>query len=119
MHACLALQLHGTDTGRMHAGEGDVRLVSEVAVNGFTTGAVQVHVGGRFGAVCSSGFGAADAAVVCRQLGFSGPSAVLPDPFGLSGAADKGPRHSGPTLEDLQVCTGPSTQQGGDRQPLT
>lgn len=90
-----------------------MRLVSEVAVHGFTTGAVQVHLGGRFGAVCSNGFGAADAVVVCRQLGFTGPSAVLPDPFGLTGKVGKPPRLSGPSPEALQVCRSP--HNGGDR----
>lgn len=83
------------------AEEGDVRLVAEVAVNGFATGAVQLFRGGRYGAVCAAGFSAADAAVVCRQLGLQGPAFVLPDPFGVADA--ELPRDADPGAADLQV----------------
>eukprot|EP00892_Ulva_mutabilis_P005749 jgi/Ulvmu1/3546/UM165_0003.1 len=52
------------------AEEGDLRLVSQVATNKFTTGALQIFHDGQFGAVCNSGFDNVDATVACRQLGF-------------------------------------------------
>ena len=51
--------------------EGDLRLVSVVVTNGFTTGALQVFHNGAFGAVCNIGFDSVDADVACRQLGFT------------------------------------------------
>ena len=45
--------------------------MSRVDVNGFATGALQVFIEGAWGAVCSSNFDNVDAAVACRQLGFS------------------------------------------------
>ena len=45
--------------------------MSRVDVNGFATGAVQVFCEGAWGAVCTSNFDDTDAAVACRQLGFS------------------------------------------------
>ena len=51
--------------------EGALRLVSRVDVNGFATGAVQVFMDGAWGAVCTAGFDDVDAAVACRQLGFT------------------------------------------------
>ena len=45
--------------------------MSRVDVNGFATGAVQVFCEGAWGAVCTSNFDDIDAAVACRQLGFS------------------------------------------------
>eukprot|EP00892_Ulva_mutabilis_P004104 jgi/Ulvmu1/2065/UM121_0006.1 len=58
--------------------EGDLRLVSQVVANGFTTGALQVFHDGQFGAVCNVGFDAVDAAVACRQLGFPAGGFALP-----------------------------------------
>ena len=68
--------------------------MSRVDVNGFATGAVQVFCEGAWGAVCTTNFDDTDAAVACRQLGFSAglrgpqetlfrravPDAVCPDP---------------------------------------
>eukprot|EP00892_Ulva_mutabilis_P007859 jgi/Ulvmu1/5445/UM223_0006.1 len=51
-------------------GEGDLRLVGRLDINGFATGALQVFHAGAFGAVCNNFFSLADAAVACRQLGF-------------------------------------------------
>lgn len=85
----------------MHAEEGDVRVVDEVAVNGFVTGALQVFQGGRYGAVCSTGFDDADAAVACRQLGFPGAAFVLQDPFGVSDSGSK--ERTAPDMADLSV----------------
>ena len=45
--------------------------MSRVDVNGFATGALQVFCEGAWGTVCTSRFGDKDAAVACRQLGFS------------------------------------------------
>ena len=91
--AILPVPLHSSDcpcqspvTAQGHAGnktsplssytpgageEGAARLVSRVDVNGFATGAVQVFCEGAWGTVCNSRFGERDAAVACRQLGFS------------------------------------------------
>lgn len=61
-----------------------MRLVGRVDLNGFATGALQLAHDGAFGAVCAKEFDAADAAVACRQLGFSGGIPVRPLPLGLS-----------------------------------
>ena len=47
---------------------GEVRLV-----NGFTAyeGRVEICVYGIWGTICDNGWGTSDAAVVCRQLGYS------------------------------------------------
>eukprot|EP00892_Ulva_mutabilis_P012288 jgi/Ulvmu1/9431/UM051_0059.1 len=58
------------------AEEGDLRLVARVVVNGFATGALQVFLDGDFGAVCVNTFDPADADVACRQMGFSGGTAL-------------------------------------------
>eukprot|EP00892_Ulva_mutabilis_P007292 jgi/Ulvmu1/4935/UM204_0007.1 len=51
--------------------EGAVRLVSRIDVNGYATGFVQVFCEDAWGAVCTSNFDDVDAAVACRQLGFT------------------------------------------------
>ena len=48
-----------------------MRLVNEVDVNGYATGALQVFCDGAWGAVCTSNFEDVDALVACRQLGFT------------------------------------------------
>eukprot|EP00892_Ulva_mutabilis_P007290 jgi/Ulvmu1/4933/UM204_0005.1 len=53
------------------AEEGGARLVSRVDVNGYATGFVQVFCDGAWGGVCTSNFDDLDAAVACRQLGFT------------------------------------------------
>lgn len=58
------------------AEEGDLRLVGQVDINGFSTGALQVFRNGAYGAVCIEGFDAVDAGVACRQLGFIGGTAI-------------------------------------------
>lgn len=84
------------------AEEGDLRLVARVDINGFATGALQVYVGGAFGAVCNSGFSHTEAAVACRQLGFVSGRAIRSDfVFG-------GPRpllSARESQQALQVCT--------------
>ena len=61
--------------------DGDIRLIGGVSS---LEGRVEMCYSGVWGTVCSSLWGAADAAVVCRQLGFSssseGKQKVL-DPF--------------------------------------
>ena len=54
------------------AEEGDLRLLDQVEVNGYVTGALQVFRDGDFGTVCTAGFRDAEAQVACRQLGFIG-----------------------------------------------
>ena len=44
-----------------------IRLTDSLVVN---EGLVQVYCNGQWGTVCSDGFGAPDAAVLCRQLGY-------------------------------------------------
>ena len=47
-----------------------MRLVNEDSTANFS-GRVEVCVGGSWGTVCDDRWGAVDARVVCRQLGFS------------------------------------------------
>eukprot|EP00892_Ulva_mutabilis_P007287 jgi/Ulvmu1/4930/UM204_0001.1 len=58
-------------SGPPTAEEGAARLVSRIDVNGFATGALRVFCEGVWGAVCTSNFDDVDAAVACRQLGFT------------------------------------------------
>lgn len=58
------------------AGEGELRIVDRLEVNGFVTGALQVFLDGEFGAVCSKGFDSIDADVACRQMGFIGGKSI-------------------------------------------
>lgn len=60
------------------AEEGRLRILDRIDVNGFATGALQVFLGGAWGAVCDSGFDRTEADVACRQLGFSGGVTVTP-----------------------------------------
>ena len=62
-------------------GEGAVRLVSRVDVNGYATGALQVFCEGAWGAVCNSGFDDNDALVACRQLGLTTGVRLSREPF--------------------------------------
>lgn len=55
---------------------GDLRIVDRLESNGFVSGALQVFIDGAFGAVCASNFGAVDADVACKQLGFVGGAAL-------------------------------------------
>lgn len=61
------------------AAVGDVRLVDEATVAQWRTGRLEVFLEGSWSQVCGGGFGGADAAVACRQLGFGGGTlAVTP-----------------------------------------
>lgn len=53
------------------AEEGEVRLVDEVSVANWQLGRLEVFSKGQWGQVCARGFGAADARVACRQLGYA------------------------------------------------
>ncbi|XP_033730064.1 neurotrypsin-like [Pecten maximus] len=74
--------------------EGTIRLV-----NGQNDhqGRVEVVHDGRWGTVCDDGFDQNDAQVVCRQLGYSGGSAVGEAVFG---------RGKGPIWMDQVTCSG-------------
>eukprot|EP00892_Ulva_mutabilis_P001727 jgi/Ulvmu1/11555/UM078_0048.1 len=69
------IPLGGQTSDPAEAEEGELRLVGRVDVNGFATGGVQVFLNGAFGAVCTQNFGAPEARIACRQLGF--PSGVV------------------------------------------
>ena len=78
-----------TVRGTLRAGEeGAARLVSRVDVNGFATGALQVFCEGAWGAVCTSNFEDPDAAVACRQLGFTAGLRQPQEPFFRRSAPD-------------------------------
>lgn len=54
-----------------------MRLVEGTTVANWQLGRLEIFVEGSWGQVCAIGFGAADADVACRQLGF-GAGAVSP-----------------------------------------
>ena len=62
---------------RGDAAEGDVRLVDDMMISNWVTGRLEVFLDGSWGQVCARGFGAPDAHVACRQLGY-GAGTVLP-----------------------------------------
>ena len=55
--------------------DGDVRLVDDDNYNA-TEGRVEFCVGGLWGTVCNYLWSEADAAVVCKQLGFDAPGNI-------------------------------------------
>lgn len=63
-------------------------------------GRVEVGRAGSWGTVCDDGWGQAEAAVVCRQLGFSGGTAFTNAAFGQG---------TGDIVLDDVVCTGAET----------
>lgn len=52
------------------AEEGDLRLINEEKAANWVTGNVEVFFEGSWSKVCAADFGAADAVVACRQLGY-------------------------------------------------
>ena len=57
---------------------GPIRLVSETGrTSSLTGGRLEVFLNGQWGTVCDDGFGSNDAAVACRQLGFTGRASAF------------------------------------------
>ena len=63
--------MHFCCTGCAH---GDIRLVT---IDDHTRGRVEVCYEGIWGTVCNSGWDRDDAAVICRQLGFTAAGNIL------------------------------------------
>ena len=74
--------------------EGDLRLADGT---GPGSGRVEIYHENQWGLVCDDRFGTQDAAVVCRQLGYTGNTAV---------AGLRTPNGSGPIWLDEVQCTG-------------
>eukprot|EP00892_Ulva_mutabilis_P004970 jgi/Ulvmu1/2845/UM144_0010.1 len=53
------------------AEEGDVRLVAQSTVRNWQLGRPEIYFEGSWSQICAASFGAPDAVVVCRQLGYS------------------------------------------------
>ena len=66
------------DRSFLCAEEGDLRLIDQGDIDNWTTGRLQVFFEGSWSQVCATAFGAPDATVACRQLGF-GAGTVVPD----------------------------------------
>ena len=61
---------HLTSLILMHAAEGDARLVEQSTVANWLIGRLELFFEGSWGQVCAGSFGAADANVACRSMGF-------------------------------------------------
>jgi hypothetical protein len=59
------------DINHDRAANGDLRLVNPRREDNWVSGPLQVFYDGHWGEVCNGIFGAADAAVACKQLGYS------------------------------------------------
>lgn len=60
----------------MHAEEGDIRLIDKEMISNWVTGKPQVFFEGSWSQVCAGEFGAPDANVACRQLGYGAGTTV-------------------------------------------
>ncbi len=58
----------------LDCGDGDIRLHDSSSI---LEGRVEICYGGIWGTVCSNSWSIADAAVVCRQLGFSSSGMIM------------------------------------------
>ena len=53
--------------------EGHLRLVHDSISTGLqSSGRLEIYLNGEWGTVCNDSFGATEATVACRQLGFTG-----------------------------------------------
>ena len=96
----MLLVLAGQPGGAGWAQEaGDVRLASGSTA---LEGRVEVYHNGQWGTVCDDGWNNADAAVVCRQVGYGGGTAKLRATFR--------PHGSGPIWMDNVHCSGTESQ---------
>lgn len=87
-----------------HAGEGDLRLVDESSFSNWVIGRPEVFFEGSWSQVCAARFGAADANVACRQLGY-GAGTVVPQ-FTSEFDLQAPPRLVPPVAITESGCTG-------------
>ncbi|KAJ8047464.1 Deleted in malignant brain tumors 1 protein [Holothuria leucospilota] len=86
---------HTEDAGVYCINDGEIRLINGLSSN---KGRVEIFHDGQWGTVCDDGWGDTDAAVVCRQLGFSGTAVAFVSAwFGYG---------SGPIWLNNVECTG-------------
>ena len=71
------LSVFSTSGPRLHAAEGDLRLVEQSTLSNWLTGRLEIFFEGSWSQVCATNFTGTDADVACRQLGF-GNGSVLP-----------------------------------------
>ncbi|KAG9267932.1 neurotrypsin-like [Astyanax mexicanus] len=101
----VGIRCHRAETNEVPAAsETTGVLVRLVSGESRKEGRVEVFLNGEWGSVCDSGWNDVNAAVVCRQLGFTGVSKARP--MGYFGAG-KGPIH----LANVR-CTGKESSLG-------
>lgn len=66
---------HGQELA-CHAEEGDVRVVGMTNIANWETGNLELFFEGSWGQVCAAGFVGPDAAVACRQLGYTAGASI-------------------------------------------
>ena len=94
---CELAKLSGQTLADCAPNQGDLRLVDGANVN---EGRLEIFVNGNWGTVCDDRWDINDAAVACRQLGFSGVEAAL---YQFLGAFPQG---TGPINLDDVECLG-------------